>query len=59
MRLLPVSLYALFASVVIAKSVDTPAETAEDAADVQESTVFNGISVPPLLDVDGEKLEWL
>jgi protein disulfide-isomerase len=68
MRLLPISiLYALFASVVIAESseqtlgsTDVPGEiTAESqdegATDGPEPTVFNGIQVPPLPDIEGEK----
>jgi protein disulfide-isomerase len=66
MRLLSISiLYALFASVVIAESSeqtlgtsDVPGEISvegSDEADVAEPTIFNGIQVPPLPDIDGEK----
>ncbi len=63
MRLLPVSLlYALFVSVTIAASPEqklaspnTPGELADDAAEVAAPTKFNGLSVPALPDLEGEK----
>ncbi len=60
MRLLPVSLlYALFASVTIAglaeegyqQGPDSSGELSDDAP----PTIFNGISVPALPDIEGEK----
>lgn len=61
MRLLPVSLLCtLFASVVIAESseerlgsTETPGE--EETVDLADPTTFNGVQVPPLPDIDGEK----
>ncbi len=64
MRLLPISiLYALFASIVIAESSEqtlgsneVPGEISEGVvADGPEPTIFNGIQVPPLPDIEGEK----
>ena len=68
MRLLPVSLLcALFSSVVIAESSekvvgfpDLPGEIPQSkeeipAEDVPQPTIFNGVEVPPLPDIDGEK----
>lgn len=63
MRLLPVSLlYALFASVTIAASPeqklaspDTPGELVDDTAEAAAPTTFNGVSVPALPNIEGEK----
>ena len=65
MRLLPLSLlYTLLASAVTAESTEQrldaasiPGEIseAEKDADVPQLTVFNGVQVPPLTDIDGEK----
>lgn len=61
MRLLPI-LYTLFASSVIAQSSqpktaknEVAGDNAEDAEKGPEPSIFNGIEVPPLLDIDGEK----
>ena len=52
MRFLPVSLLcALLTSSVIA----APEENSEDPSDEVKPTIFNGVEVPPLLDIDGEK----
>ena len=65
MRLLPLSLFCnLLASAVIAESSEqtlgaasVPGEISESEkdADVPQPTIFNGIQVPPLADIDGEK----
>ncbi|TVY36015.1 Uncharacterized protein LOCC1_G007285 [Lachnellula occidentalis] len=64
MRLLPITLlYSLFATGIIAESsenalgsTDAALESSDEAsADVPEPTVFNGVQVPALLDMDGEK----
>jgi protein disulfide-isomerase len=63
MRLLPISLLcALFASVTIAESsehslgsIQVPGELAEEEVDIPEPTIFNGVEVPHLPDIDGEK----
>jgi protein disulfide-isomerase len=62
MRLLPIPLlYTLFASVAIAqsaeKAITEPAgESSDDAAaEGPAPTTFNGISVPPIPDINGEK----
>ena len=67
MRLLPVSLFCtLFASAVIAEApeqrlgtVDIPGELApaaeESADDAPQPTIFNGVQVPPMPDIEGEK----
>ncbi|TVY60696.1 Uncharacterized protein LSUE1_G006792 [Lachnellula suecica] len=63
MRLLPVSLlYSLFATAIIADSAekalgntDASIELDEGAEAAPEPTIFNGISVPGLPDIDGEK----
>jgi protein disulfide-isomerase len=64
MRFLSISiLSALFASIVIAESAEQPFGSAEvpgeisdeDYADGAESTIFNGVEVPPLPDIEGEK----
>lgn len=58
MRLLPLSFYALFAAVAFAErtgSIETPGEISEDAVDEAPPTVFNGVQVPPLPEIDGEK----
>ncbi|TVY52061.1 Uncharacterized protein LCER1_G004615 [Lachnellula cervina] len=66
MRLLPITLfYSLFATGIIAESsekalgsTDATLESSDEAsADVPEPTVFNGVQVPPLLDMDGEKFD--
>lgn len=59
MRLLP-ALYTLFAASVIAQTSESSLEKkglAEEADEIESiaPTVFNGIEVPPLLDIDGEK----
>ncbi len=61
MRLLPI-FYTLFASAVIAQSSQSKLEknevagdNAEDAEQVLNPTIFNGVEVPPLLEIDGEK----
>ena len=64
MRLLPISLLCtLFASVAIADSSENslgstqiPGEISDESeTDLPEPTFFNGIEVPPLPDIDGEK----
>jgi hypothetical protein len=62
MRLLPVSLlYTFFASVVISKALEKQSgariqgEASEDIIDEPQPTIFNGVEVPPLPDIDGEK----
>ena len=63
MRLLPISLlYGLLASVVVSESAeavarknDAQVELAEDVNDGPSSTIFNGIKVPVLTEMDGEK----
>lgn len=64
MRLLPISLLCtLFASVAIAESseerlgtTEIPGEISEEnAAEGPDPTYFNGVEVPPLIDIDGEK----
>jgi protein disulfide-isomerase len=63
MRLLPVSLLAFFASAVIAQApeqplgaVNTQGEISEENADeAPKPTIFNGVEVPPIPDIDGEK----
>jgi protein disulfide-isomerase len=68
MRFLPISiLYALFASVVIADSAEQTLGTSEipgeisaetsdgEAVEGEKPTIFNGISVPPLIEIEGEK----
>jgi protein disulfide-isomerase len=63
MRLLPISLLcALFASVTTAESSEhrlgspqAPGELVEEEADIPDPTIFNGVQVPPLPDIDGEK----
>jgi protein disulfide-isomerase len=63
MRLLPISLLcALFASVVISESTEqtlgnseTQPEAAEDIDDGPVATTFNGVKVPALPELDGEK----
>ncbi|CZR62293.1 related to thioredoxin domain containing protein 5 precursor [Phialocephala subalpina] len=63
MRLLPISLLCtLFASVAIAESseerlgtTEIPGEISEEnAAEGPDPTYFNGVEVPPLIDIDGE-----
>lgn len=68
MRLLPVSLFCtLFASVTIGASTEQILG-AEDLSgelpsledhfiddDVPQDTIFNGVSVPPIPEIDGEK----
>ncbi|ESZ91797.1 hypothetical protein SBOR_7813 [Sclerotinia borealis F-4128] len=65
MRLLPISLLStVFASVILAQSgeqtlekssPELPGEVSTDeASDVPESTIFNGVEVPPLPDINGE-----
>lgn len=65
MRLLPVTLFcALFSSVVIAESAekvvgttegssDSPQAADEAPEDVPQPTIFNGVEVPPLPEIDG------
>lgn len=66
MRLLPISiLYTLFVSVVIAESSEQTLGTSDvsgeasvegsEEADGAEPTIFNGIQVPPLPVITGEK----
>ncbi|TVY22536.1 Uncharacterized protein LHYA1_G008741 [Lachnellula hyalina] len=64
MRLLPITLlYSIFATGIIAESsekelgsTDATLESTDEAStDVPEPSVFNGVQVPPLLDMDGEK----
>jgi protein disulfide-isomerase len=69
MRLLPVSvLLAFFSSVAIAQAAEKPLgisspievptladETPED--DGPAPTIFNGVEVPPLPNIDGEKFD--
>jgi protein disulfide-isomerase len=60
MRLLPISLICtLFASVAIAESSEerlgSSEETLEETPDLADPTIFNGIQVPPLIDIEGEK----
>lgn len=66
MRLLPISLLStVFASVVLAQSGEQKLENtspelpgdgdaADEAVDVPKPTVFNGVEVPPLPEIDGE-----
>ncbi len=54
MRLLPISLLcALFASAAIASTPEVPGDISEEEA--TQPTVFNGVEVPPLPDIEGEK----
>jgi protein disulfide-isomerase len=61
MRLLPISLvYALFASVAFSENVekrsgDSEVPIAEDVNDGPLPTTFNGVKVPVLPEIDGEK----
>lgn len=65
MRLLPITLlYSLFATTILAESsekalgsTDTTLDESSDegSADIPEPTVFNGVSVPPIPDIEGEK----
>jgi hypothetical protein len=68
MRLLPVSLLVtLFASTVIAEAPEqrlgaadipgeiTPPSSDEGVDDVPQPTIFNGVEVPPLPEIEGEK----
>jgi protein disulfide-isomerase len=64
MRLLPISLLcSLFATAIIADSsekilpsTDIAGDASDEgSADGPEPTVFNGIQVPPLPDIEGEK----
>ena len=61
MRLLPISLlYALFASAAFSKHVekrtgDSEVPIAEDINDGPLPTTFNGVKVPVLPEIDGEK----
>lgn len=60
MRLLPLSLFCtLFASVAIAESSEeklgSSEEASDDSPDLPDPTIFNGIQVPPLIDIEGEK----
>lgn len=60
MRLLPISLLStVFASVVLAQSGEQALENKSpelpgDGSDVPQPTVFNGVQVPPLPELDGE-----
>ncbi|KAI9054909.1 hypothetical protein LZ554_002053 [Drepanopeziza brunnea f. sp. 'monogermtubi'] len=61
MRVLPI-LYTLFTSSVIADSSSPQpkgdkeaGEAAEYVEPTPDPTIFNGVEVPPLLDIDGEK----
>ncbi|KAE9363664.1 thioredoxin-domain-containing protein [Stipitochalara longipes BDJ] len=61
MRLLPISLlYALFATAAFSESIekrtgDTEVPIAEDVNDGPLPTTFNGVKVPVLPEIDGEK----
>jgi protein disulfide-isomerase len=66
MRLLPVSLFCAFlSSVVIAEYTEkvvgiseVPGDITKEespAEDIPQPTIFNGIEVPPLLEIKGEK----
>jgi protein disulfide-isomerase len=61
MRLLPISLlYALFASRAFSESIEkrtggSEVPIAEDANDGPQPTTFNGVKVPVLPVLDGEK----
>jgi len=71
MRLLPVSLLlAVFSSVVTSEAPEQPLgatavakelpdlkaeSTKEDVDDIQPPTIFNGVEVPPIPDIDGSK----
>jgi hypothetical protein len=63
MRLLPITLlYSLFATSIIAESsekalgsTDATLESSDEGSDVPEPTVFNGVRVPALPDIEGEK----
>lgn len=69
MRLLPVSLlFTLLASAVIAEAPEQPLGAAnlpgvitpaseESVDEGPQSTVFNGVEVPPLPEIDGEKFD--
>jgi protein disulfide-isomerase len=64
MRLLPVSLLLTLFSSVVADSAkqelnvpDVPGElssSTESSGDNVKSTIFNGVKVPPLLEISGE-----
>lgn len=54
MRLLPITLlYALYATGIVSAGAKT-SNTDEVASDELKPTVFNGVEVPPLPDLDGE-----
>jgi protein disulfide-isomerase len=61
MRLLPISLlYALLASVAyseiaVKNTGDSEVPIAEDVSDGPQPTTFNGVKVPVLPELDGEK----
>jgi protein disulfide-isomerase len=69
MRLLPVSLFfTLFASAVIAEAPEQPLGSAnipgeitpateESVDEGPQPTIFNGVEVPPLPEIDGEKFD--
>jgi protein disulfide-isomerase len=54
MRLLPISLLCtLFASAAIASPPEVPGEISEE--EPTQPTVFNGVEVPALPEIEGEK----
>lgn len=62
MRLLPISLlYALLASVAISESAEQAIGNSESQIEIAEdndgpvSTTFNGVKVPAMTEIDGEK----
>lgn len=66
MRFLPVSLFcALLSSAVIAESTEkvvgiseVPGDIANDESpveDIPQPTIFNGVEVPPIPEIQGEK----
>jgi protein disulfide-isomerase len=68
MRLLPVSLlFTLFTSAVIAEAPEqrlgaadipgeiTPPTSEESVEEGPKPTIFNGVEVPPIPEIDGEK----
>jgi protein disulfide-isomerase len=61
MRLLPISLlYALLASVAFSENPkkrtgDSEVPIEEDVSDGPQPTIFNGVKVPVLAELDGEK----
>jgi protein disulfide-isomerase len=56
MRFLPVSLLTLYASLVIAAPQEKKKKAStDDGSDEPKPTVFNGVEVPVLPEINGEK----